>query len=71
VVHGDTLLSCSYDRTVKVWSTDTLACDRTLGDHDNETHCLLIHGDKLLSGADNEAIKVWSTDTWACERTVK
>jgi WD40 repeat protein len=69
VMHGDKVLSSSTD-TIKVWSTDTWACERTLGG-DSAWASLLVHGDKLISGADDSTIKVWSTDTWTCERTLE
>jgi WD40 repeat protein len=70
-MHGDKLISGSGDNTIKVWSTDTWTCERTLEGHDGEVSSLLVHGDKLISSSSDDTIKVWSTDTWACERTIE
>jgi WD40 repeat protein len=59
VVHGDKLISGSRDHTIKVWSTDTWACERTLEGHTNSVTSLVVHGDKLFSGSGDETVKVW------------
>jgi WD40 repeat protein len=61
VVHGDKLISGSPDSTIKVWSTDTWACERTLEGHTDGVISLVIHGDKLLSGSNGPTIKVWGS----------
>jgi WD40 repeat protein len=60
-VHGDKLTSGSEDCTIKVWSSDTWTCERTIEGHDAALNSLLMHGDKLLSGSDDETIKVWGS----------
>jgi WD40 repeat protein len=50
VVHGDKLLSGSNDGTIKVWSTDTWACERTLeGRNKSSSWSLAMHGDVALA----------------------
>jgi hypothetical protein len=71
VIHGDKLISGSDDDTIKVWSTDTWACERTLDDHDTSVLSLVMHSDKLISSSADDTIKVWSTDTWTCEHTLE
>jgi hypothetical protein len=72
LMHGDKLISGSHDQTIKVWSTHTWACERTLEGHGGGgVSSLLMHGDKLISGSIDETIKVWNTDTWACECTLE
>jgi WD40 repeat protein len=56
---------------IKVWSTDTWTCERTLEDHTRVVISLAVYGDKLVSGSSDHNIKVWSTVTWACERTLE
>jgi WD40 repeat protein len=75
VVHGDKLISSSMDSTIKVWNTDTWACEHTIEGHgggvrSGGVRSLVVHGDKLFSGSEDFTIKVWSTGTWACERTL-
>jgi WD40 repeat protein len=71
LVHGDKLFSGSGVGTIKVWSTDTWVCERTLTEHEDSVYSLVVHGDKLISGDNNATIKVWSTDTWTCEHTLE
>jgi WD40 repeat protein len=71
VMHGDKLISGSGDNTIKVWSTDTWACERTLEGHEDAVWSSAMHGDKLISGSTDGTIKVWSTDTWTCEHTLE
>ena len=71
MMHGDKLVSGSADDTIKVWSTDTWACERTLEGHRNAVISLVMHGDNLISSSSDHTIKVWSIDTWACERTLE
>jgi WD40 repeat protein len=71
VVLGDKLISASDDSTIKVWNTDTWACERTLEGHTNAVRSLMVHGDKLISSSWDHMIKVWSTETWACEHTLE
>jgi F-box/WD-40 domain protein 7 len=52
VNHGDKLIKGSDDNKIKVWSTDTWTCERTLVGHgDDSVESLVVHGDKLISGA--------------------
>jgi WD40 repeat protein len=69
-MYGDKLIIGNNDETIKVWSTDTWACERALEGHDDVVWSLVMHGDKLISGS-YDSIKVWSTDIWTCERTLE
>jgi E3 ubiquitin-protein ligase TRAF7 len=60
-MHGDKLISGSDDNTIKVWNTDTWACERTLEGHTGTVNSLVRHGDKLISGSADSTIKVWGS----------
>ena len=70
IMCGELLVSGSCDRTIKVWSTASWDCERTLEDHTRSVQSLVLCGDKLVSSSDDKSIRVWSTATWACERTI-
>jgi WD40 repeat protein len=55
VVHGNKLLSGSFDSTI------TWACERTLEGHTQAVTSLVVHGDKLISGSCGSTIKVWGS----------
>jgi WD40 repeat protein len=55
VVHGNKLLSGSFDSTI------TWACERTLEGHTKAVTSLVVHGDKLISGSCGSTIKVWGS----------
>jgi WD40 repeat protein len=61
VVYGDKLLSGSQDSTIKVWSTDTWACERTLEGHGDAVNRLIVHGNNLISGSGDNTIKIWGS----------
>jgi WD40 repeat protein len=61
MVHGDKLLSGFIGNTIKVLSTDTWVCERTIQDYNTAINCLLVHGDKLFSSSSDNTIKVWSS----------
>ncbi len=48
VCYGDWLISGSWDQTIKVWSTDTWHCVRTLGDHAGTIRGLCVCNDKVI-----------------------
>ena len=58
---GETLISGSGDRTIKVWNWRTGAELRTLFGHTDLVRCLVLSpdGQTLISGSWDETIKVW------------
>jgi WD40 repeat protein len=75
VMHNGRLISCSQDKTIKVW-VQTSAYNMvwtlmaTLQGHSRGVNIIVVHGNMLFSGSWDGTIKVWNTDTWACERTL-
>jgi len=67
---GDWLLSGSWDTSIKVWSTDTWQCVRTLGDHTDSIRGLCVCNDKVVSCSDDGSIKVWTPGSWTCVRSL-
>ena len=70
---GGKLISGSSDNTIKIWSTTTWICERTLTDHTDDVDALALtpDGRKLLSGSDDMTVKIWDTASWVCERTLQ
>eukprot|EP00475_Leptophrys_vorax_P046054 TRINITY_DN974_c0_g1_i1.p1 TRINITY_DN974_c0_g1~~TRINITY_DN974_c0_g1_i1.p1 ORF type:complete len:519 (-),score=109.12 TRINITY_DN974_c0_g1_i1:72-1628(-) len=55
----NTLVSGSYDKTVKVWSIRTGACRSTLRGHDDWVSAIQISGNRVVSGSWDASMKVW------------
>jgi len=55
----NTLVSGSYDKTVKVWSIRTGACRSTLRGHDDWVSGIQISGNRVVSGSWDASMKVW------------
>ena len=63
--------SGSYDNTIKIWNTETGACERTLNGHTHHVSSLASLGNgRFASGSSDNTIKIWNTETGACERTL-
>ena len=65
-----TLITGSYDATVKVWDIKTGEEIRTLTGHAAGIRCLQFDGDKLITGSLDRTIKVWNWRTGALVRTL-
>jgi WD40 repeat protein len=70
---GQTLVSGSYDNTIKLWDLPTGQSVYTLVGHSSTVHSVAISADKktVVSGSDDGTIKVWNTATGELIRTVK
>ena len=63
-------LFCGVGDRIRVWSTATWECERTLEGHRDAVFAIAMSGEKLCSGSGDSTIRVWSTVTWECERTL-
>jgi WD40 repeat protein len=63
----DKLVSCSGDKSIRVWSTETWACERVLqeGHQTSGVFALLCAGDEesLISGSFDRMMRVWRDPT--------
>ena len=63
---GDKFITGSYDRTCKVWSTDTSEELQTLEGHKNVVHAIAFnnpYGDRVLTGSFDKTAKLWDAST--------
>jgi len=75
VVWEDKLISCSADRTIRVWSTtEGRECQQTLEEHTFGVHPMAVLGDKLVTGSADQTLRVWGmrrgAEAWECERVL-
>lgn len=63
--HGDTLVSGSYDHTVKVWKISTGEVLHTLRGHSQKVYSVVLdhRRNRCISGSMDNMVKVWSLET--------
>jgi F-box/WD-40 domain protein 7 len=65
LVHANNMLfSGSYDKTVRVWDTQTLECRATLTGHSGAVRALVSSARYVFSGSDDTTIKVRGRGSW-------
>ncbi len=59
-------VTCSRDRTIKVWDCETGACLRTLTEHTQEVLSLAMHTNRrcFASGSWDQSVLIWSSETF-------
>jgi WD40 repeat protein len=67
---GNTLLSASFDNTLKLWDTQSGDCIRTLEGHQNSVLACAFapDGNTLLSASDDKTLKLWNAQSGICLR---
>ncbi|KAF1834338.1 WD40 repeat-like protein [Decorospora gaudefroyi] len=71
--HGDTLVSGSYDCTVRVWKISTGEVLQRFQGHSQKVYSVVLdHGrNRCISGSMDYMVKVWSLETGACIFTLE
>ncbi|KAF2261590.1 WD40 repeat-like protein [Lojkania enalia] len=71
--HGDTLVSGSYDCTIRVWKISTGEVLHRLSGHSQKVYSVVLdHArNRCISGSMDTLVKVWSLDTGACLYTLE
>jgi F-box and WD-40 domain protein CDC4 len=71
--HGDTLVSGSYDCTVRVWKISNGEVLYRLQGHSQKVYSVVLDTERnrCISGSMDNMVKVWSLDTGACLFTLE
>jgi len=65
------LLSCSHDKTVKLWNLVDGTCIRTFQGHTEYVYCIRTNAEgKLISGSNDKSIRIWDINTGKCIQTI-
>ncbi|OAA70720.1 WD repeat containing protein pop1 [Cordyceps fumosorosea ARSEF 2679] len=71
--HGDTLVSGSYDSTVRVWRISTGEAVHVLHGHAQKVYSVVLDHERnrCISGSMDSYVKIWDLDTGACLQTLE
>lgn len=71
--HGDTLVSGSYDNTVRVWKISTGETVHTLAGHTQKVYSVVLDmaRNRCISGSMDSFVKIWDLETGACTHTLE
>ncbi len=71
--HGDTLVSGSYDSTVRVWRISTGEALHVLQGHSQKVYSVVLDHkrNRCISGSMDSLVKIWDLDTGACLHTLE
>lgn len=71
--HGDTLVSGSYDHSVRVWRISTGESLHVLHGHTQKVYSVVLDQDRnrCISGAMDSLVKIWDLATGACLYTLE
>ena len=69
---NNSLISCSYDKTIKCWDLDSLNCLKTLKGHSKSVNAVkLVENDLLVSCSDDFTLKLWDLKEQRIIRTLE
>ncbi|TRX91652.1 hypothetical protein FHL15_007434 [Xylaria flabelliformis] len=71
--HADTLVSGSYDNTVRVWRISTGATVHVLQGHSQKVYSVVldIERNRCISGSMDSFVKIWDLETGSCLHTLE
>jgi WD40 repeat protein len=70
--HGSYLLSCSADKDIRLWRSNSLQCLTIYRSHLSPIWCLAVHSksDRFASGSMDRTIRLWTPDRHDHQRTL-
>ena len=69
---GSTLVGRSWDKTVRLWNTETGNLDHVLVGHTDNVDVVVFSpdGNKVASGSQDDTVRVWNANTGELLRTL-
>lgn len=62
-IHGDIVVSGSYDTTAKVWSISEGRCLHTLQGHYSQIYAIAFDGYRVATGSLDTSVRIWNAAT--------
>ena len=69
LVYENKLISCSNDKTIKIWDLNSYQCLQTLEGHTGCVKNILVYQNKLISCSYDKTIKIWDLNCYQCLKT--
>ncbi|TPX30766.1 hypothetical protein SmJEL517_g05752 [Synchytrium microbalum] len=68
-----TIVSCSFDKTIRIWNSSTAGCDRVLLGHTDALTCADVSLDSryILTASTDMTVKLWDLNSGECLATVR
>lgn len=65
---GNIIVSCSKDKTIRIWDTETGKCINVLNGHTMEVYSASFspNGKLLASGSEDKTVRIWDVETGKC-----
>ncbi|MDD3520684.1 MAG: DUF4062 domain-containing protein [Actinomycetota bacterium] len=69
--YGSSLITASWDKTIRIWDGETLLCKKILTGHKGIINTVAVHEDILFSYSENEkCIKAWDLKSFICIKDI-
>ena len=61
-------MSCSRDKMIRIWETDTGYCTRTISGHSDwvKSLCCLPNSSYIATGSLDKTVRIWDTSSGKC-----
>ena len=71
--HGKTIVSASWDKTLKIWDVELGTCKATLEGHSDLVWSVAwrFDGKLLASGSYDKTVKIWNPSAGECLKTLE
>ncbi|KAJ9639435.1 hypothetical protein H2199_006468 [Coniosporium tulheliwenetii] len=65
-IHGDRIVSGSYDTTARIWSISEGKCLRTLTGHFSQIYAVAFDGRRIATGSLDTSVRIWDPNDGRC-----